>query len=377
MFVLPVDSYVTAWLDGIGLGQADDQNETSPEPQLPMESNAALQIPWYRSQLSKDEQAIYDAIEKGIRDLSADIPVPNSDPATIERCFMFVLFDNPDIFWIGSNYQYTSRNGTIISVQPSYETTDRDFIKARASEMDAIAEQGRAFADQGANTYEKLTLLYIWIADYCVYDVATADSQDIESFFINRVSACAGYSRAFQYICNKMSIPCIYVTGDATANGKVEHHAWNGVDIDGTMTYADVTWGDRDGEAPTDFSWFGLTLPDMSVTHALDYPEYVPAADSDAFEYWTLHGGNFEYFDPGITMTFLKQCISEGQKSTSIRFANAEDMEACHAFFTANTDSASDFVSTFPDKFVDPSGRGVYSIYKQEGLRAVVFVWEY
>ena len=129
IFTLPVDSYVAAWFGSHVVVQG--QVETSSEQVVPdITANSAIQIPWYRSCLSNDEQAIYDAIEKGVRDLSEDVSVPNTDPATIERCFMFVLFDNPDIFYVDASYipYKFDRMGYIAILTPQYIFTRSKYM---------------------------------------------------------------------------------------------------------------------------------------------------------------------------------------------------------------------------------------------------------
>ena len=265
-----------------------------------------------------------------------------------------------------------SASGIQIAARP-----DRQRLRAEPPQgaAEQVADAVAAEANKIENLYDRLKFIYSWISDNCTYDAAAPDSQDIESFFINKVSACAGYSHALQYIANKAGIPCIYITGPAKTNGHVEHHAWNAAAIGGTTVYLDVTWGDRDGEAPTDYTWLGLTLTDMSVTHTPDYPELVPDADDPIYEYWAINGGGFDGYDADAVFSFLESDIAAGKESTSVRFSSAGAMDECHLDYTASTIRAEKLLKDFPGVFTDPEHVGVYSVYKQDGLNSVTFVW--
>lgn len=70
---------------------------------------------------------------------------------------------------------------------------------------------------------------------------------------------CAGYARAFQYILQKLSIPCYYCTGHAG-----EEHAWNIVALEEDYYNVDVTWDDTD---QISYDYFNKTDADYAKTH--------------------------------------------------------------------------------------------------------------
>lgn len=58
---------------------------------------------------------------------------------------------------------------------------------------------------------------------------------------VNKIGVCEAYTEAYQYIMEKLDIPCIKVTSTAM------DHAWNMVCIDGKWYHVDVTWDDNIG----------------------------------------------------------------------------------------------------------------------------------
>jgi hypothetical protein len=59
---------------------------------------------------------------------------------------------------------------------------------------------------------------------------------------------CEDYSRAFQYMCYRSGIPCIYVPGERSPANSTGQHAWNEVYYDGAWHFYDGTLSDSRGK---------------------------------------------------------------------------------------------------------------------------------
>ena len=75
------------------------------------------------------------------------------------------------------------------------------------------------------------------LAERITYDLSAEMSQSAYSALVNGRTVCAGYARAFQYIMQRLGIPCYYCTGYAG-----ESHAWNIVGMEDGYYNVDVTW---------------------------------------------------------------------------------------------------------------------------------------
>ncbi len=86
------------------------------------------------------------------------------------------------------------------------------------------------------NQYDKIYYLFKEVCEMTEYHTTSNYSNDIDGVFCDGETACLGYSRAFQLLCQMANIPCITATGGG--------HAWNFVKVDGYWYIADATDAD-------------------------------------------------------------------------------------------------------------------------------------
>ena len=84
-------------------------------------------------------------------------------------------------------------------------------------------------------------------------------NQSAYSALVLGKTVCAGYARAYQYLLQKLGIPCYYCTGYAG-----ENHAWNIVKLEDTYYNVDVTWSDT---KPQNYLYFNGTDADYAKDH--------------------------------------------------------------------------------------------------------------
>ena len=249
---------------------------------------------YYRNQLSGDQLVIYDNMEHAYRTLSPVIDVPDGTNADDIRLVMaYVLADNPDIFWVDTDYIYQSELWGIASINVRYLYDDPAVIAEMAQRYDAQADEIIA----GIRTEMDPTMdpktdpsgyancmarnIYIWIIRNVEYQASDGRDQTISTVFDDHVTVCAGYARAMKYLCDKAGVPCLYVSGgayDELEESSAGSHAWNVIEIDGETYYVDATWGDEGDYA--DWRWFGTSPKTFYRSHTARF--------GDAFDrpYW-------------------------------------------------------------------------------------------
>lgn len=156
----------------------------------------------------------------------------------------------PEIFLSGSTWEHT-RYGTNKNNQIVYIRYDEAFVGQWNNSLfteqfwkyveSVIAASG---VTENDSIRDKVTKLAIFIGNNYRYDYEKCESNLYDngiSYFKSlteqQISFCLMDSCLFMACCNKLSIPCKYVDGEA--NG---YHAWNRVNIDGEWLDVDVSY---------------------------------------------------------------------------------------------------------------------------------------
>lgn len=247
------------------------------------------------------------------------------------KAYYAVLSDHPEIFWIGTSAQVEESGLTRRVVAYSLETTvpaeARDSMRGQ---LEAAADACISQIPPEASSYERIKFVYDYLIDTVEYNTGSQDSQNIQSALLYHSSVCAGYSKAFQYILNRMGMFCTYVTGQIRDGGD---HGWNMVRIDDAYYYVDVTWGDPvfanqagSGEENPgkNYNYLCCTEYDLFKTHVPDDSVELPPCTSDAYNYYKLNGSYYETFDYDTIYNALMQSVWNGNTSINLKFGSQE-----------------------------------------------------
>lgn len=246
------------------------------------------------------------------------------------RVYYGVLADHPEIFWLGSSAQV--QESSLTKQVVGYELQTIVPKESRASmkeQLEAAADACISQIPEDYSEYGKMKAVYEYIIETTQYDAASPDSQNIQSVLLYRSSVCAGYSKAFQYILNRMGMFCTYITGTIKNGGD---HGWNMVRIDGLYYYVDVTWGDPvfanqvegDSATVTNYNYLCCTQEDLFRTHTPDGSVELPECTSDYYNYYKLNGHYYEYFDYNTIYNALMNSVWEGRSSIVMKFGSRE-----------------------------------------------------
>lgn len=260
------------------------------------------------------------------------------------KVYYAVLADHPEIFWIGTRAQVeeSGLTGKVVT----YDLEIIVPVEARASmreKLEAAADTCISGISADASTYQKIKYVYEYIINTTEYSSGSADSQNIQSVLLYQSSVCAGYSKAFQYILNRMGIFCTYITGTIRDGGD---HGWNLVRIDDQYYYVDVTWGDpvfaNQVESQTvknviNYNYLCCTENDLFKTHVPGDAIALPPCTSDDYNYYKLNGYYYEYFDYDTIYNALMDSVWSDQSSIVMKFGSQEGYEtAQYELFEGN-----------------------------------------
>lgn len=236
--------------------------------------------PYYiYNRLTPENQSIYNDVYAQLMQMKDDVRIEVPDMDTAKELYNMVLDDHPEIFYAGDHYNFSQTEGdSYVTVNPNY-TMSPDERTDTLAQIESVADSCLSQIDTTGDDYSKVKEIYDFICDNTSYVTNATDNQRITSVFLYQESVCNGYASAFQYLCQRLGIECLLVSGMADNNtGSIEAHAWNLVKEDGDYYLVDVTWGDgMDSDSSTDdIDYSYLNLPDslMNIDHSPELTEY-------------------------------------------------------------------------------------------------------
>ncbi len=196
----------------------------------------------YYASLTETEKKIYskmiecaNSYEESWKPLDTSITEEN-----VENAYTAVLYDHPELFWLdlGYSYEYLENIG-IVEIHLSYNETINDIENNKQlfeESVNTILENANAYESDE----EKERCVHDTLIEMIEYDESASLNQSAYSALVNHRTVCAGYAKAFQYLMQKLDIPCYFVVGESEG----QQHAWNLVYINNTWMNVDVTWDD-------------------------------------------------------------------------------------------------------------------------------------
>lgn len=270
---------------------------------------------WHFSHLSMDEKAVYTEILYAIVSYQDDVYVSTKEDEVVAKCFQCVLNDHPEIFYVdGYHYVNYLIDGQIVKISL---TIDRIMSKEeRDTYQEAVDQRVDAIlADlpKDAGDYEKAKYVYDYVIRNTEYDQNCTNSQNILSVFLSGKSVCSGYTKAAQYLLQKLDLNATTVLGKVGG----ERHSWNMVEVNGLYYYMDTTWGDSSyyvaigseaGIADINYDYFLVTSDMLSHTHRIDNVIGPPPCFSMIDNFYVHEG---LYFN-AVSDTMLKAAFNRG-----------------------------------------------------------------
>ena len=285
---------------------------------------------YYYQQLDEDERTAYKEIAQGAKLNVEEIYVHAADADRTNAIFQYVLKDFPEIFWCDGTTKSTSYEGqeTYTVLQPVYSYTEDEKAQKKAEIEKAVNDCLSGIGEDAAD-YDKILYVYEYIVDTVDYDIASEDNQNIYSVFVNKRSVCAGYSKATQYLLERLGVFCTYVTG-TTSGG--QSHAWNLVKCEGDYYYVDTTWGDPVFQAPEggeidpsyiSYDYMCCDDEELKKTHAPDTEVPLPECVKMDFNYYAVNDMYYTSYDGEQALSAMNDVIAAKANPVVFKFADS------------------------------------------------------
>jgi hypothetical protein len=233
---------------------------------------------YYFSLMPQDMKNVYKLIEEGLRKVKSKIKLGNfKNQEKIKTIVKYVLLDNVDIFYVGSEFAVLSSIGEIW-YQPKYIYNTNSILNYKRKFDNKIDFVLSKVINNKMNDYEKELAIHNYLVLNVNYDMKSLKMKnpnpEIYSAYgaiINRKAVCSGYANAAKLLLNKCGVYCIVVTGSSAMPNKKSYisHAWNIVNIKGKYYQLDVTWDSPINKAPGElrFDYFNVTDLELSIDH--------------------------------------------------------------------------------------------------------------
>jgi len=279
------------------------------------------------STLDADEKQLYVEMYAAIMNHDAMVRLTTKNADFLENVYYALSADHGEIFW-SNGYEYKSYKvrGDLayINFSPKYTFTEEQRAEYQ-SEIDTNIKEFMSGVKDDMTDYEKSKYVYETLINEVGYNLQSENNQNIISVFLNRETVCEGYSRAAQYMFNKMGISSFIIAGDA--NG--EPHAWNAVKLDGEWYYFDTTWGNstyQNGKQSSskfvNHTYLNITETELLSTRNMYVRFDMPDFSSTTNNYFVKEGTYIEEWNPDVIGLIFSNAWNNGNKSCDIKFKN-------------------------------------------------------
>lgn len=283
---------------------------------------------YYYAQLNKQEQAVYKAFYNGLMAHEDVIPIPIKGKLSedvFNKIYRAMTRDNPLIYYVNQSACSWATDGfghTAICPQYFYsKETVQKYNRNIEKTVNSLA--GHLRLTEGTD-YEKEIKIHDWFCNKVKYDYQGTDmdnlarvvlSHNIIGVFAKQRAQCEGIAKAVKVLLNAVDIKCIVATGEASSNGRSEHHAWNVVNIDGKPYQLDVTWDIGASKGRIAYDYFNVTDEIISRTHRFE--EEMPKCISLKDNYFERNKRIFR--SRSQLIAYITQEIAQGQNELYFR----------------------------------------------------------
>ncbi len=213
----------------------------------------------YYQMLDEKGQHIYRQVYANAAAMNEEFaPIEAVPVSELKNVIMAVYNDHPELFWLNTIFTCKYDKDRICAeLALDYNMTKEELAKASP---DFYNRTNSILTEvQNLGTYEKEKILHDMLIQQIEYDKSAGMNQSAYSALVDGKSVCAGYARAYQYLLQRLGIPCYYCTGYAG-----QDHAWNIVALDDGYYNVDVTWDDTPGG---EYDYFNKSDQDYADTH--------------------------------------------------------------------------------------------------------------
>lgn len=204
---------------------------------------------FYSHLLNDNEKRICDLIIDGLEQKKSNVVISGmkSSNASITKVVEIISLDFPEYFYfsVEKTRIWCMGNMTKIEIGYYYSGRELEYMEASISQSVAKILSGIPIDASPRQKEKKLHDILVKEIKYASGDLSITKLHNIVGPLVEGVAVCEGYAKSFRYLCEKLGILCMVVTGTAISkiDGARGPHAWNIVRVSGKgCCHVDVTW---------------------------------------------------------------------------------------------------------------------------------------
>lgn len=350
--------------EAVGEITLDGETAEEEEAENILKSSAYYNSTWekygsyyFYNQLSSKEKTYWDALNKvclKYMTTQADAAKYNISGTTyyyidivgssslslsqMEEVYQIFRYSNPQYYFLKSAYLKNRTYGIAGCVYPAFAKGS-----ARAAATKKVQSQVSSWQskiDACSTDAQKVKLIHDLIIDKVEYNQTlynnhfknedTQYSQSVYSVFCTDLTVCAGYSQAFEMMCNGSGIDAVAVTS--------ADHEWKKVRIDDSWYNVDCTWDDVSGGIyyyyfeRSDYV-FDSDPADIYKSHTEEsiWDGYLPVCAIDTGSTYSAPGTL-----PSVTQTAAQPVISASVSGTSYKVKITSATSGAAIYYTTD-----------------------------------------
>ena len=260
---------------------------------------------------------------------------PNTDLKKI----MTLVYDNfPELFYVSRKYHIITGIGKKwIEINYIYSDSQITLLRNKIKE-----ETGRFIQnhiEQSYTEYDKEKAVYDYLKNTVKYDFQEAfgtklqeceNAHNLVGAMIDKKCVCDGFAAAMKYLCNRIGVSCICVTGNAKNQFMSGPHAWNIVCIHGVYQHVDVTWDNQNliNSDIDNYVYFNVDDQYMGREHRWNRECY-PSCESAPYNYFKVNDAIIS--SERHLLKFIQEHLDNGEETILFRIGD-ERREADYLF---------------------------------------------
>ena len=174
------------------------------------------------------------------RQSSIDIKSLNISINVLNEKYPHILLNNPEYFYVGTEYKYKYKNNKVTEILPKYNTKDKLKIDSMRQKINKAANTILKGITKDMSTYDRCLYIHDMLAQHTSYkNMNLNESFNMYGPLVKRFGVCQGYACAYNYLLKKAGVTSVAVLS------RNMDHAWNKVKIGSNFYHVDVTHDDE------------------------------------------------------------------------------------------------------------------------------------